>query len=281
MKSIQVYTSITEGLLLASSSYKNGFINKSTYNECMLNSLSFLLNIIGKINNEITKEKKENNSLINKIQAFSNPMIDIVLPMSSISYTMELQINNQPSKNKYKSKNKKFLFNENNNKCKITNSNNNINSLFEIQFEQTPLHSLAQTTPFNNSNLKINVFDFDNDEIFDTFFIPFPAFNRNKRTNSNNKDYNKFNSETSLTYNNGTDPNNFLSEELINAKVLSKDYNFDKYKEFVPMQPGDVPVTYADTRELEEDFGFKPNTSLREGLRKFSMWYYDFYMEKN
>ena len=64
-----------------------------------------------------------------------------------------------------------------------------------------------------------------------------------------------------------------LQEELVRAGVLSKDYNFEAHKKLVPMQPGDVPVTYADTIPLEEDFGFKPSTSLREGLRKFAEWY--------
>ena len=68
-----------------------------------------------------------------------------------------------------------------------------------------------------------------------------------------------------------------LSEELIRAGVLPKDYDFDARKELVPMQPGDVPVTYADTSALEADFGFKPSTSLREGLRKFAEWYKEFY----
>ena len=70
----------------------------------------------------------------------------------------------------------------------------------------------------------------------------------------------------------------FLSEELVSAGVLPEDYNFENHKELVAMQPGDVPVTYADTSALEEDFGFKPNTSLREGLRKFAIWYKEFYM---
>lgn len=64
-----------------------------------------------------------------------------------------------------------------------------------------------------------------------------------------------------------------LSEELIRAGVLPQDYDFDAHKELVPMQPGDVPVTFADTSALEADFGFKPSTSLREGLRKFAEWY--------
>ena len=68
-----------------------------------------------------------------------------------------------------------------------------------------------------------------------------------------------------------------LSEELIRAGVLPQDYDFDAHKELVPMQPGDVPVTYADTSALENDFGFKPSTSLREGLRKFAEWYKIFY----
>ena len=68
-----------------------------------------------------------------------------------------------------------------------------------------------------------------------------------------------------------------LSEELIHAGVLPQDYDFDAHKELVPMQPGDVPVTYSDTSALEADFGFKPSTSLREGLRKFAEWYKEFY----
>lgn len=68
-----------------------------------------------------------------------------------------------------------------------------------------------------------------------------------------------------------------LQEELIAAQVLPADYDFDAHKELVPMQPGDVPVTYADTSSLEEDFGFKPCTSLREGLRKFAEWYRGYY----
>ena len=69
-----------------------------------------------------------------------------------------------------------------------------------------------------------------------------------------------------------------LSEELVRAGVLPEDYNFEAHKKLVPMQPGDVPVTYADTTALERDFGFRPSTSLREGLRKFAEWYKDFYM---
>ena len=71
---------------------------------------------------------------------------------------------------------------------------------------------------------------------------------------------------------------NILQEELIRAGVLPEDYDFEAHKELVPMQPGDVPVTYADTTPLEEEFGFKPSTSLREGLRKFAEWYKKFYM---
>ncbi|WP_296928197.1 NAD-dependent epimerase/dehydratase family protein [Marvinbryantia sp.] len=69
-----------------------------------------------------------------------------------------------------------------------------------------------------------------------------------------------------------------LSEELVRAGVLPEDYDFEAHKELVPMQPGDVPVTYADTSALEKDFGFKPSTSLRDGLRKFAEWYKAFYM---
>lgn len=68
-----------------------------------------------------------------------------------------------------------------------------------------------------------------------------------------------------------------LQQELIDAEVLPKDYNFESHKELVAMQPGDVPITYADTTLLEEDFGFKPSTSLREGLRSFAKWYSDYY----
>ena len=64
-----------------------------------------------------------------------------------------------------------------------------------------------------------------------------------------------------------------LSEELVRAGVLPEDYDFEAHKELVPMQPGDVPVTYADTSALERDFGFKPSTLLRDGLRKFAEWY--------
>ena len=68
-----------------------------------------------------------------------------------------------------------------------------------------------------------------------------------------------------------------LQEELVSANVLPADYDFDAHKELVPMQPGDVPVTYADTAPLEEDFGFRPSTPLREGLRRFIQWYKPFY----
>ena len=99
------------------------------------------------------------------------------------------------------------------------------------------------------------------------------------------------NKETELTippynvYNIGnSDPENLLDfvtilqEELIRAGVLPKNYDFDAHKELVPMQPGDVLETYADTTKLQNDFGFKPNTSLREGLRHFAEWYKEFYM---
>ena len=68
-----------------------------------------------------------------------------------------------------------------------------------------------------------------------------------------------------------------LQEELVKAEVLDKDYNFEDHKEFLPMQPGDVEITYADTSELEKATGFKPKTSLREGLRRFAQWYKEFY----
>lgn len=70
-----------------------------------------------------------------------------------------------------------------------------------------------------------------------------------------------------------------LQEELIAANVLPADYDFDSHKELVAMQPGDVAVTYADTSALERDFGYKPNTSLRQGLQKFAEWYYEFYVK--
>lgn len=71
-----------------------------------------------------------------------------------------------------------------------------------------------------------------------------------------------------------------LQEELIRAQVLPADYDFEAHKKLVPMQPGDVPVTYADTSALERDFGFKPSTSLRSGLRKFAEWYHEFYQSE-
>jgi len=70
-----------------------------------------------------------------------------------------------------------------------------------------------------------------------------------------------------------------LQEELVKAGVLPSNYNFEEHKELVAMQPGDVPVTYADTSALEKDFGFKPKTSLREGLRNFAQWYKEFYFK--
>ena len=71
-----------------------------------------------------------------------------------------------------------------------------------------------------------------------------------------------------------------LQEELVRAGVLPEDYDFEAHKELVPMQPGDVPMTYADMSDMERDFGFKPTTSLRDGLRKFAEWYRDFYVIK-
>lgn len=70
---------------------------------------------------------------------------------------------------------------------------------------------------------------------------------------------------------------NILQEELVRAEILPNDYDFDMHKELVAMQPGDVPITFADTSALERDFGFKPKTSLRDGLRKFAEWYKEFY----
>ena len=70
---------------------------------------------------------------------------------------------------------------------------------------------------------------------------------------------------------------NILQEELVRAGVLPNDYDFESHKELVPMQAGDVPITYADTSALEKDYGFKPSTSLRDGLRKFAEWYKEFY----
>ena len=70
-----------------------------------------------------------------------------------------------------------------------------------------------------------------------------------------------------------------LSEELVRAKVLPVDYDFEAHKKLVPMQAGDVPITFADTSDLEKDFEYKPKTSLREGLRKFAEWYYEYYIK--
>ena len=70
---------------------------------------------------------------------------------------------------------------------------------------------------------------------------------------------------------------NKLQQELIDAGVLPKDYYFEAHKELVPMQAGDVPITYADTTPLEKDFGFKPSTPLRTSLRNFAKWYKEFY----
>lgn len=72
-----------------------------------------------------------------------------------------------------------------------------------------------------------------------------------------------------------------LQQELVRAGVLPADYDFEAHKRLVPMQPGDVPVTYADTADLERDFGFRPTTSLREGLRKFARWYREYFMDKD
>lgn len=70
-----------------------------------------------------------------------------------------------------------------------------------------------------------------------------------------------------------------LSEELVAAQVLPEDFDFEAHKKLVPMQPGDVPITFADVSDLERDFGFKPQTSLREGLRRFAQWYHEFYQK--
>ena len=72
-----------------------------------------------------------------------------------------------------------------------------------------------------------------------------------------------------------------LKGELVRAGVLPEDYDFDSHIELVPMQPGDVPVTYADTAPLEEDFGFRPSTTLKEGLRRFAEWYAEYYLNTN
>ena len=68
-----------------------------------------------------------------------------------------------------------------------------------------------------------------------------------------------------------------LQEELVNAGVLPQDYDFEAHKQLVGMQPGDVPVTYADSTALEKDYGFTPKVGIREGLRKFAMWYKEYY----
>ena len=70
-----------------------------------------------------------------------------------------------------------------------------------------------------------------------------------------------------------------LQQELIRANVLPEDYDFEAHKDLVPMQPGDVPITYADTSELERDFGYKPTTDLRTGLRRFAEWYKEYYLK--
>ena len=70
---------------------------------------------------------------------------------------------------------------------------------------------------------------------------------------------------------------NILQEELVRAGVLPKDYDFEAHKQLVPMQPGDVPTTYADSEALQRDYGFTPNVGIREGLRKFAEWYKDYY----
>ena len=70
---------------------------------------------------------------------------------------------------------------------------------------------------------------------------------------------------------------NILQEELIKEGVLPKDYDFESHKKLVSMQPGDVPITYADVSLLEKDFGFKPKTLLRDGIKKFAKWYKEYY----
>ena len=72
-----------------------------------------------------------------------------------------------------------------------------------------------------------------------------------------------------------------LQQELMAAGVLPADYDFEAHKELVPMQPGDVEITYADTSALETDYGFKPSTSLREGLRRFAQWYAQYYKSES
>ena len=71
-----------------------------------------------------------------------------------------------------------------------------------------------------------------------------------------------------------------LQEELVRAGVLGADYDFEAHRELVPMQPGDVPVTYADSSGLERDFGFRPGIGIREGLRRFAEWYKEYYDKK-
>lgn len=74
---------------------------------------------------------------------------------------------------------------------------------------------------------------------------------------------------------------NILQEELVAAGVLPKDFDFEAHKQLVPMQPGDVPTTYADATALERDFGFTPKITLREGLRQFARWYASYYLSKD
>lgn len=74
---------------------------------------------------------------------------------------------------------------------------------------------------------------------------------------------------------------NILQEELVRAGVLPDNYDFESHKELVPMQPGDVPVTYADSEALERDYGFRPSIDIRKGLRKFAEWYKDYYIDRN
>ena len=71
-----------------------------------------------------------------------------------------------------------------------------------------------------------------------------------------------------------------LQEELIRAGILPEDYDFESHKQLIPMQAGDVPITYADTTALERDFNFKPHTPLRDGIRKFTEWYKVFYLKE-
>ena len=99
--------------------------------------------------------------------------------------------------------------------------------------------------------------------IADTFGLPLPPYAVYNIGNSNPENWLDFVS--------------ILQEELVRAGVLPSDYNFEEHKKLVPMQPGDVPVTYADTSALERDFGFKPSTSLRDGLRVFAEWCKEFY----